>query len=455
MDKRQRSRPVFRNIVRQPWMLIGGALLLTTIAVLFAERLQKPAYQTRLQQLGYPSTIAEIEQAYFERTSDKGLAAYGAAIAAFKEPPERVERPEDLDTPSFITRISELEPNQAIPEDLLNEIRDFCTMNEQALQWTYEAAKYQNVRFIRSFEGGYFSANLDESSIWKLRWLLHIDMLRKSVTGDSAGATNAVTAWLDVADVLVDDPFLTHQLSHARLVSDASASVERLLNRIELRPADLFQLERRFAPYRETLLPEFRRAIANEIVGVLESEFLARERPRDSDEFPRGAAVPLWHATGFAAFNRARYARAMIPALTDELSDSLGQPNEYAKSYEPHLRALLFMDVSPPPVERILHVVRSGVAYAEIARTLIALECYRLDHGGFPESLDALVPQYLDAVPADPFAESGPLRYRREPDRVIVYSVYVNGADDQGQDLDYPDGDLPLTLYLPAYRPRQ
>ncbi len=55
-------------------------------------------------------------------------------------------------------------------------------------------------------------------------------------------------------------------------------------------------------------------------------------------------------------------------------------------------------------------------AYAQssvdLARTAIALERYRLAHGDYPESLDALAPQFIEKVPHDVIG-GGPLHYRR------------------------------------------
>lgn len=64
----------------------------------------------------------------------------------------------------------------------------------------------------------------------------------------------------------------------------------------------------------------------------------------------------------------------------------------------------------------------------------LAAERYRLEHGAFPDSLDALVPAYLDAVPKDLYTEdSQPLKYRTlESGDAIIYSIGRNGIDDNG-----------------------
>ena len=63
--------------------------------------------------------------------------------------------------------------------------------------------------------------------------------------------------------------------------------------------------------------------------------------------------------------------------------------------------------------------------------TAIALERYRLEHGGYPPGLGALVPGYMDVMPMDAIDEQ-PLRYRGERDVYTLWSIGLNGVDDGG-----------------------
>lgn len=84
-----------------------------------------------------------------------------------------------------------------------------------------------------------------------------------------------------------------------------------------------------------------------------------------------------------------------------------------------------------------------GQASVDLARTAIALERYRLAHGEYPESLDALAPQFIAKLPHDiiggqPSQGSGsasqPLHYRRTSDgQFVLYSVGWNETDDGGE----------------------
>ena len=71
-------------------------------------------------------------------------------------------------------------------------------------------------------------------------------------------------------------------------------------------------------------------------------------------------------------------------------------------------------------------------ALIRTAVATLATERFRLDHARWPESLDQLVPKYLAAVPNDPFIP-GPLKLRKFPDGLFIYSVGYDGHDDGGK----------------------
>jgi hypothetical protein len=77
------------------------------------------------------------------------------------------------------------------------------------------------------------------------------------------------------------------------------------------------------------------------------------------------------------------------------------------------------------------------LAERRMAATALAVKWYQAEHDGRPpRTLDELVPKYLPAVVADPFAAGGqPLRYISDPDRLAIYSVGENGKDDDGSEL--------------------
>jgi hypothetical protein len=79
-------------------------------------------------------------------------------------------------------------------------------------------------------------------------------------------------------------------------------------------------------------------------------------------------------------------------------------------------------------VEKFAHAQSS----VDLARTAIALERCRLARGEYPESLDALAPQFIARVPHDVIGGQ-PLKYRRTQDgQFVLYSIGWNETDDGG-----------------------
>jgi len=68
-----------------------------------------------------------------------------------------------------------------------------------------------------------------------------------------------------------------------------------------------------------------------------------------------------------------------------------------------------------------------------MARVACALERYRLAHNEYPETLDALAPQFIAQIPHDVIGGK-PLHYRRTDDeKCLLYSIGWNETDDGGQ----------------------
>jgi hypothetical protein len=70
------------------------------------------------------------------------------------------------------------------------------------------------------------------------------------------------------------------------------------------------------------------------------------------------------------------------------------------------------------------------------ARIAVALERHWLRHRAYPERLDALVPEFLDRIPHDLF-DGQPMRYRREGEGFVLWSVGFDGKDDNAAPLQF------------------
>ena len=68
-----------------------------------------------------------------------------------------------------------------------------------------------------------------------------------------------------------------------------------------------------------------------------------------------------------------------------------------------------------------------------------ALERHHLAKGSYPDSLDALAPQFIEKLPHD-IINGGPLKYRKADNSFVLYSIGWNETDDGGvQDAKNPE----------------
>ena len=129
--------------------------------------------------------------------------------------------------------------------------------------------------------------------------------------------------------------------------------------------------------------------------------------------------------------------RIVAPAA---LRQSLAAVQAQLKHYSPYkVQALMLFPAVANGVKKFA-MIQSQV---DLARVACALERYRLAHGDYPETLDALAPLFIGKLPHDiiggqPSPGSGsasqPLHYRRTDNgKFLLYSVGWNEKDDGGQ----------------------
>jgi hypothetical protein len=89
--------------------------------------------------------------------------------------------------------------------------------------------------------------------------------------------------------------------------------------------------------------------------------------------------------------------------------------------------------VMAPSLFATIRFVTAGEALRSAVGVALAATGYRLDHGGYPDKIYQLVPQYLDAVTVDPF-DGKPLRLKKNADgSLVIYSVGPDQVDNGGQ----------------------
>jgi tetratricopeptide (TPR) repeat protein len=117
----------------------------------------------------------------------------------------------------------------------------------------------------------------------------------------------------------------------------------------------------------------------------------------------------------------------VTPKLTEQATKEIGSALENNRS-----PFYLLAKVGIPNVNKAMQSCAYNQTLANQAQIACALERFRLANGEYPETLDALAPQFIETIPHD-IIGGEPLHYRRTADgKFLLYSVGWNETDDDG-----------------------
>jgi len=110
----------------------------------------------------------------------------------------------------------------------------------------------------------------------------------------------------------------------------------------------------------------------------------------------------------------------------------------------------ILISLMVPAVRKIQQAGERAEQVQANLRLAFALACYQREHGDYPRKLETLAPKYLATIPHDLFSGKA-LIYRPSEKGYLLYSVGVNGEDEEGRTYeDDPSGDdLAVRMPLP------
>jgi hypothetical protein len=121
------------------------------------------------------------------------------------------------------------------------------------------------------------------------------------------------------------------------------------------------------------------------------------------------------------------------PRIFDEATHNLNQFLDHKSPFK------LLAAIAIPNTAKAAQTLARNQTLVNEAQIACALERYHLAHSEYPETLDALVPQFIEKLPHD-IIGGQPLHYRREASgKFLLYSVGWNETDDDGTASDKMD----------------
>ncbi len=322
-------------------------------------------------------------------------------------------------------------------------------VNAPSLARAREALLLPRFRYPVDFSYG---PTADIRHLGKLKQMAQLAQLEAALDAEKGRADQwpeSVAFQLKLAETLDDEPILISYLVRDAIVGIATTTAGRNLNRTGPNGEGCRRLQEAFTHAgRTNLLPLALvgdRAIQIPLFRMSRQEMDSLSQD-DSNIFPpkppkqqrfEGKPMPGLWLTGFWERDLNFYLETMdkyisLTALPAPASFAL---TNYSESASTVARKRLYIKAAMElPVYKKVPVKEAQLqANVRLATTAFAVERFRLAKGRLPDALSDLAPQFLDAVPTDPF-DGEPLRYHTLPRGYVIYSVGPDGHDAGGRE---------------------
>ena len=440
-EKQEKKRRVPRKLIVAAVIVLvlagGFAAWRVHCSALVREQLEA------IQAAGYAVTLEELDARYpvpVENTADVYWQAFDNYVEASEEEGALLPIVGEAALPPLGT---------PMPEEMRRPVEQYVAANREALDLLHKAGQMKECRFAGDLTMG---ADLLLPHLEKLRQgarMLSAEALMYAERGDGARAMASVRSSLAIGRFLSGEPTMLDLLVHVAADAITIDALERVMSLIPIPEEDAVNLQDALAG--NEVPDQLARCLAGEI--FFQHWFFTR--PLSERASGLGIARPyvlLLDATGLSDIDFATCLglmreivgvaekphpdrlRAMRAFDLDNRIESL--PNSYMMT-----RRLM------PTCVRATEEDAKDAARLRAARVALAVERYRRTRGPLPETLSDLVPDFLDAVPQDPF-DGEPLRYKRLEVGYVVYSVGPNEADDggNGRMVEGEDYDVTFTV---------
>lgn len=387
---------------------------------------------------GYPATPAELD-AWYPAVPEEENAAPLYLEATVKFPPMT---PDDQDMlPAPLGRYQIQRPNQPYPEAARELIRQVLLSNLDTLELLHKAAQRPASRFPIDLSKG-FEVELPHISILRRNAnLLVLAVQEAAETGDAETVHQSLMDLLAISQSLRNEPLFISQAVRDATVWTFFEALNRALNRMSFSEDQCLSLAKAISTLEcpECLI----RALVGESCNILDailyfSNKIAHQwrgslfegMPPEGRRWADIAASALGFRDIDALYTVDILKQLMVFAALP-FPDCLEAENAISVDEIPRMVAPLTLTLWPSSWGRYFFSIANVEACRKIMIAALAIERFRINRGFPPERLEELAPEYLDAIPQDPY-DGQHLRYRRDESYYMLYSVGRNRKDNGG-----------------------
>ena len=426
--KKRRRVTVFR-VIMVLLLVAGCAFAIFRLSL----RSKLKARIDAIRAAGYPVTCAELDK-WYTTPEDAKNAAY-IILDAF----EYYQKPQDSELLPLLGKAELPARNIPLTKETENIIAQYLSDNQKTLEMLHEAAALEHGRYLVDLSFDLAPPVMNRVKGVKL---LNLEAIIHAEKNESQSAIRSLTSSLGLAKSFSEEPIIVSQLSRISCQARTVSILERVMNRTDLTDEQLADLSQAVANAQEQSSLGISRAFVGERCQTLSvfrkpgslAGIVIGSHGQTSD-----IPVPIlevYKALGLADMDAVDYldmmkgyikATQLPPHLRQEAVEAVKPKRESI----PKTRILLrtFM----PALDRIITMDLRNIAGLRTAQAAIAIQRYRLATGKFPETLNDLVPDYLELVPTDPF-DGKELRYKKLETGYFVYSIGEDLSDDGGKE---------------------
>jgi len=322
------------------------------------------------------------------------------------------------------------------------DVKEILARHAPTLELVRRAADKPGCRFIRDWSRPSFDMHLPEfASLRNMCRLLGVAARSEAAGGDHAAALRDIVRIHRIGMHAAGEPMISGGLVDTAIDTYAIMMLAAMLPMIGKEDLPLLD-DASLTDFIGTIPSYERHLLGEEALGIAALADLADGR---CDLTSIGADTsPLVEALAgfFRGFsNHAELAgyREVLRRYQSITSNSMNTYPEIRhqlaaiESDVQRRQAGMLAGLMTPALGRTVQNQFRSRALHRAAEVLLAATRFRLATGGLPESMEALVPDFLARVPLDPFTKDAPLRLRRTDDGgIVVYAVGPDGADEDG-----------------------
>jgi len=266
---------------------------------------------------------------------------------------------------------------------------------------------------------------------------LAVEATVASEEGDTQRAAEILMDSCRLDRAMEGEPLLIGALVRMSIIRMVYDQIERTINLCGLSDASLRRLQTELRS-KEASDYYKRSLISERVIFINTMQWLRSSKgPNISviSSWPSGPVGRYWkylpilpsldEAAGITLYNK------MISAIEDPDIDSIKRMKKAESSITTLPAYQIITRTFVPSISRSAELWVIDVAQNRALQAAIACERYRMAAGQWPKALDALVPDYLAAVPVDPF-DGKPLRYAHIDEGIKIWSISDNVVDDGG-----------------------